>query len=205
MLRIRDPQSSRRRRQRYTKSRPHDMNLFPLRKKLNQFSSNGIGLRYLQIPLHTKKPARMPVANFKLLIAGDGELNNELRSYAKKLQVENEVVFLGFVENIKTFMNSIDIFLLTSLWEGFGYVIVEAMACNKPTVAFNVSSNPEIIADKKTGFLIDDFNIDEFTDKIDLLINDNELREKFGNKAREIVEKRFEIDNTVKQIEQILY
>ncbi|RLD63960.1 MAG: glycosyltransferase family 1 protein [Bacteroidetes bacterium] len=143
--------------------------------------------------------------NFKLLIAGDGELNNELRTYAKKLQVENEVVFLGFVENIKTFMNSIDIFLLTSLWEGFGYVIVEAMACKKPTVAFNVSSNPEIIADKETGFLIDDFNIDEFTDKIDLLINDNELREKFGNKAREIVEKRFEIDNTVKQIEQILY
>ncbi|MCK5822385.1 MAG: glycosyltransferase family 4 protein [Bacteroidales bacterium] len=143
--------------------------------------------------------------NFKLLIAGDGELNNELRTYAKKLKVENEVVFLGFVENIKSFMNSIDVFLLTSLWEGFGYVIVEAMACNKPTVAFNVSSNPEIIADNETGFLIDDFNIDEFTSKIELLINDNELREKFGNKAREIVEKRFEIENTVKQIEQILY
>ncbi len=142
--------------------------------------------------------------NFKLLIAGDGELNNELHSYAKKMNVEDVVVFLGFVENIKSFMNSIDVFLLTSLWEGFGYVIVEAMACNKPTVAFNVSSNPEIITDNETGFLISDFDIDKFTDKIELLINHKELREKFGNKAREIVEKRFVTENTVEQIEQIL-
>ncbi|MBE9468694.1 MAG: glycosyltransferase [Bacteroidetes bacterium] len=142
--------------------------------------------------------------NFKLLIAGDGELKSELVAYAKKLNVENEVVFLGFVENIKTFMNSLDIFLLTSLWEGFGYVIVEAMACKKPTVAFNVSSNPEIIADKKTGFLIDNFDIDEFTEKIELLICDEKLREKFGNEARELVEKKFQIDNTFMQIEKIL-
>ncbi len=159
------------------------------------------GQKYL---IDIAKKLKSKNINFKILIAGEGELNNELRSYAKKLKVENEVVFLGFVENIKSFMNSIDIFLLTSLWEGFGYVIVEAMACNKPVVAFNVSSNPEIITDNETGFLINNFDIDKFTDKIELLINNKELREKFGNKARTIVEKRFEIENTVKRIEQIV-
>jgi glycosyltransferase involved in cell wall biosynthesis len=51
---------------------------------------------------------------------------------------------------------------------------------------------------------IPDFDIDEFTEKIDLLISDKKLREKFGNKARELVEEKFEIDNTLMQIEKIL-
>ncbi len=159
------------------------------------------GQKYL---IDIAKKLKSKNINFRLLIAGQGKLYNELINYAKKLNVENEVIFLGFVKDIKSFMNSIDIFLLTSLWEGFGYVIVEAMACNKPVVAFNVSSNPEIITDNETGFLINDFDTDKFTDKLELLINNKELRKKFGDKARNVVEKKFEINNTVKQIEQIV-
>lgn len=91
---------------------------------------------------------------FKLLIAGEGKLKNELKRYAKVLDVEKEVIFLGFVENVNRFMQAIDIFLMTSFYEGFGYVIVEAMANRKPVVAFDVRSNSEIIEDGKTGFLI---------------------------------------------------
>ncbi|MBK7812053.1 MAG: glycosyltransferase [Saprospiraceae bacterium] len=52
---------------------------------------------------------------------------------------------------MNAFMNSIDIFLLSSAWEGFGFCFVEAMLRAKPIVAFNISSNPEIVENDKTG------------------------------------------------------
>ncbi|GAH13428.1 unnamed protein product, partial [marine sediment metagenome] len=107
---------------------------------------------------------------FKILIAGEGKLEKELKAYAKKMEVEKEVVFLGFVENIKAFMTSIDVFLLTSLWEGFGYVIIEAMICKKPVVAFDISSNPELVEDNRTGFLVENQNMNVFIQKIETLM-----------------------------------
>lgn len=142
--------------------------------------------------------------NFKLLIAGEGKLKNELEQYAKELGVEKEVVFLGFIENIKGFMETIDIFLHTSLWEGFGYVIVEAMASKKSVIAFNVSSNPEIIENNKTGFLIRDKDLDEFVEKIELLAGNIELRNKFGKNAREKVEAVFNIERSLQNVEKII-
>ena len=142
--------------------------------------------------------------NFKLLIAGEGKLKNELEQYAKELGVEKEVIFLGFIENIKGFMETIDLFLHTSLWEGFGYVIVEAMASKKPVIAFNVSSNPEIIENNKTGFLIKDKDLDEFVEKIEFLAGDTELRNKFGKNAREKVEAVFNIERSLQNVEKII-
>ena len=115
---------------------------------------------------------------FKLLIAGEGKLLNELKQYAKDKGVSKEILFLGFVENIRRFMKTIDIFLLTSLWEGFGYVIVEAMAAAKPVIAFDVSSNPEIIGDGETGYLVKN-NIKEFADKIELLVKISPCKKKW--------------------------
>jgi len=141
---------------------------------------------------------------FKLLIAGEGKLKNELKQLAKNYGVENEVIFLGFVENIKTFLKSIDIFLLTSLWEGFGYIIVEAMALKKPVIAFNVSSNPEVVENNKTGFLVKYKDINNFVRKVEYLINNKELRDKFGLAGRKNVETIFTFEKTLKNVEEIL-
>ncbi len=143
--------------------------------------------------------------NFKLLIAGDGKLKNDLIRQAKERGVEKEVKFIGFVNNIKSFMESIDIFLLSSLWEGFGYVLVEAMLCAKPVVAFKVSSNKEIIIDNESGFLVDDLSAEEFAEKTMLLINDKNIREKMGNFARESSISRFDIERSFIELEEFLF
>ena len=142
--------------------------------------------------------------NFKLLLAGDGKLKSEIIDYAKQLNIEDNIVFTGFVENIKSFMSCIDIYILPSLWEGFGYVLVEAMFCQKPVVAFNLSSNPEIIEDKKTGFLVGENNLEETINKIKLLANNKKLREEQGENGKKRVLEYFTIDKTLEHVENIL-
>ncbi len=138
--------------------------------------------------------------DFKLLIAGEGRLKKGLIRQAKIMGVDDKIEFLGFIKDIKAFMQSIDVFLLTSLWEGFGYVIIEAMAYQKPVVAFDVSSNPEIIKNNTTGYLIRYQNIEEFIEKVKLLCDNRELRINMGDKAKDHVKEKFNIHTTMKNI-----
>jgi len=142
--------------------------------------------------------------NFKILIAGEGPLETSLKETAAGAGVEDRIVFLGFINNVKAFMENIDIFVLPSIWEGFGYVLVEAMACRKPVVAFNISSNPEIITNNETGFLVDPLDITTFTQKVEYLSKDVNLCETLGKAGRKRVEEFFEIERTQKNVEALL-
>lgn len=142
--------------------------------------------------------------NFKLLLAGTGKLKHEIINYTKQLKVDDKIIFTGFIENIKDFMNSIDIYILPSLWEGFGYVLVEAMACKKPVIAFNISSNPEIIDDKNTGFLVKVNDLNDTTEKVKFLANNPKVREKMGVKGEERVKKLFTIEKTIEKITETI-
>lgn len=128
---------------------------------------------------------------FRLLIAGAGELEDELRAKARRLALEDRVEFLGFVENVPAFLQAIDLFVLTSSWEGFGYVIIEAGAAGLPTVAFDVSSNPEVVVDGTTGFLVPPEDVEGFVDRVRTLLQDGAMRRRMGAAARADVEARF--------------
>ncbi|MBN1143253.1 MAG: glycosyltransferase, partial [Bacteroidales bacterium] len=141
---------------------------------------------------------------FRILIAGTGQLENSLKQMAIESGVEDKIVFLGFVDNTKAFMESIDIFALPSVWEGFGYVLVEAMACRKPVVAFQVSSNPEIIADSATGFLAAPMNVHEFSNKLEELGRNPELRKQFGTAGRKRAEALFDHEKSQQLVESLL-
>ena len=142
--------------------------------------------------------------NVKFIIAGDGKMENDLKSQVLRRNMESIIEFVGFVDDMKGFMESIDIFVLSSIWEGFGYVIVEAMASRVPVVAFDISSNPEIIEENVTGFLVDPFNTDDMADKIERLIMDNDLKESMGRAGRKRVERYFSIDRTEENLEILL-
>lgn len=142
--------------------------------------------------------------NFKILIAGTGDLEEELKTKIEEHNLQGKIELLGFVSDIKSFMTGLDIFALTSLWEGFGYVIVEAMAANKPVVAFDTSSNPEIIANNETGFLVPDIDTKVFSDKLIDLIQNKELLSSMGGAARKSVEDRFDLDDRIDEIEEYL-
>ena len=141
---------------------------------------------------------------FKLLIAGTGELEQSLKSYADASGLQKEVIFLGFVENIKSFMETIDIFLLSSAWEGFGYVLVEAMASCKPVISLDSSSEPEIVSDQHSGFIVTNNDINQFVRSILKLDTNRHLIADFGIRGRKIVEEKFTVMRSLLTLEALL-
>jgi glycosyltransferase involved in cell wall biosynthesis len=130
--------------------------------------------------------------NFRIAIAGTGELQDQLMGLVRKFDLDDRVEFLGFVDDMKSFYQSIDIFCLPSLWEGFGYALVEAMTMEKPVAAFNISSNPEVVANNSTGLLVESGNVEKLSEALEKLILNSELRNKMGKEGRKRVLENFD-------------
>jgi glycosyltransferase involved in cell wall biosynthesis len=137
---------------------------------------------------------------FQLMIAGSGKLERDLKFQCKRLDLEREVVFLNFVEDIREFMKGLDIYLSTSLHEGSSHVILEAMAAGKPVVAFDISSMPEMIDNGASGYLIPFGDEDLFAEKIAHLWSHPSEMDQTGNLARKQVEERFDFHTNMKQL-----
>ena len=142
--------------------------------------------------------------NFKIVIAGTGELEEQLLKEIKINELQNEIELLGFVEDMSSFMESIDIFALTSEWEGFGYVIAEAMFARKPVVAFNITSNPELVKTGFNGYLVPYEDLELFSEKLADLTKNKEIRETLGTQGCKFVQENFSLDNIIDQFEEQL-
>jgi glycosyltransferase involved in cell wall biosynthesis len=143
----------------------------------------------------------VPSATF--LFVGEGRLTDFLRSRVRELGVERNVVYAGFRENVAEVMKAIDLLVLPSIVEGFGYVLVEAMAAGKPVVATHVSSIPEIVEHGRTGLLVDVHNPTQLAAAIVELLGDEVRRNSMGRAGRERVAERFTLDRMVDRVESI--
>jgi len=93
------------------------------------------------------------------------------------------------------------VYLTPSLWEGFNLPILEAQALGLPVVAYNVGAHSEVVNNRKSGFLVDDFS--EFLKKLLLLSNNNQLRNKLSYEAK-INSNNFSWNKNVRLIEKYL-
>jgi len=142
--------------------------------------------------------------DYTIRVAGDGDLREELESKTREKNLQGCIQWDGFISEIQTFLHSIDIFILTSHWEGFGYVLIEAMLCGLPVIAFDVSSNSEIVADKETGHLIPPYDIDKLTEAVEhLRAHPSEARE-MGQKGRDRALRLFDFQTALDKLEKIL-
>jgi len=119
---------------------------------------------------------------WELSIIGEGPLKEELQAYANSLGIAEDVNFIGFHSNPFAYMKKSDLFVLPSLWEGFGHVIVESMACGTPVLSTDCPYGPrEIIGDNEYGWLVPNNDPEAMALKIDYLIeNHQEIKEKAG-------------------------
>jgi glycosyltransferase involved in cell wall biosynthesis len=131
-----------------------------------------------------------------LLLVGDGELLAEAKQMVNTLELSSKVYFLGLRTDIPEIINMADVFVLTSKWEGFGLVNIEAMAAGKPIVATEVGGVPELVDDGKTGFLVKSGHTDGLAEKILNIIQNSELQKTFSKNAS-IRAKMFDIRQTV--------
>ena len=141
--------------------------------------------------------------NIKLLLIGEGELQELCREQCRKLGVEDQVVFYGFSDNIPLMMKLGDIFVLTSLREGLPRVVVEASLSKLPVVAFEVEGIREIITNGRSGYIVPQYDVKQFLEKTTDLIQNVQLRNKFANEAFDHVVKKWDYRKMITDLRKI--
>lgn len=121
-------------------------------------------------------------------IVGEGEEEYQLRELIQNLNLTNNVHLLGYRDNVADYMSHADVFVSSSIFEGFGLTIVEAMACGCPVVATDCKYGPrEILEDGRNGILIPVGNPVELARAIILLLDNPDMVQKFAQDSRKHV------------------
>jgi glycosyltransferase involved in cell wall biosynthesis len=107
-------------------------------------------------------------------------------------------------DDMPAFFNSIDIFLLTSRYEGFSNVIPEAMASGKPVISFDIRSSGEIIQDGITGFITEPNDLKQMADRIIELAGNRRLMEEMGRNGRKRIEEFFTFEKVQEEIMELI-
>jgi glycosyltransferase involved in cell wall biosynthesis len=143
--------------------------------------------------------------NVHLIIAGTGELEGLVKDFITQNNLERRIHLLGFRNDIPDLMRTFNIFLLPSLWEGFGIVLIEAMAAGKPVVATKTSSIPEIVTENRTGILVPPEDEEAISNALMRLISNPDLRIRFGEAGQKIVRDKFTTDRMINDYEKVFY
>ncbi len=152
---------------------------------------------FLRVAYETQKVDN----NIKFLIVGDTYGNNETELVYKQnifklvneLNLDNNVIFTGFRNDIDKILKIIDVFVLTSKRDPLPGVIIEAMASGIPVVSSAVDGALDLVEDNKTGFLVSSDNPKDYAEKISFLLNNNACRKEMGRRGRERVVDLFDI------------
>jgi glycosyltransferase involved in cell wall biosynthesis len=135
------------------------------------------------------------------VIAGDGPLRQALEAEAQGLGLGGRVHFLGWRDDAHAILAALDVLLAPSLWEGFGLVLLEAMALSVPIIAARVSAIPEVVVDGESGWLVPPRDADAVAAALSDALTDPAARCERGANGRQRVEKHF---STEKMVESTL-
>ena len=140
------------------------------------------------------------LSKLHLIVVGDGELRDDLRSRAASLGIAGRVHFLGARRDLGNILAASDIFTMPSFWEGLPLSMVLAMGAGLPVVASRVAGIPEVVTDRISGLLIDAGNSEQLSRALIALVQDPVLRSRLGAAASEFVRPRFGVDGYVASI-----
>lgn len=144
-------------------------------------------------------------SNLKLVIVGDGPDKDELTKLSCKLGVAERVSFVGNVENTEDYYSHLfDINVLASREEALPLTVLEAAACGLPNVISRVGGVHEIIEDGINGYLFEKENVTELSEKLTLLIKNENLRKTFGESGRTKIERNFSLETYSSRIEDVI-
>lgn len=143
--------------------------------------------------------------NARILFVGDGEDRPALETAIRERGLEKSILLLGFRADIAEILAGSDALLLPSRVEGFGYVLVEAMAAGIPTIASNVSSIPEIVEDGVTGILHPVGDSGAVANAIRLVIANPERARAMGEAGARVAAEKFALAAMLDQVEHIFF
>lgn len=140
--------------------------------------------------------------NVIYLICGRGELEGYLKDQAKRLGVDEMVIFLGFRNDISEICTASDIFVFPSYQEGLPVSVMEAMSAGLPIICSRIRGNNDLISDGDGGYLLAPEDVDGFAESISKVIDDAELRLSMGKRNIEKV-KEFDIAKVKEKVKKL--
>lgn len=143
--------------------------------------------------------------NTTFVIFGEGNLRSELESQIGNNGLSEQFLLPGFVNNIVEALCAVDIFTMSSLFEGLSYAIIEAAAMGIPIVATSVGGTGYTVADGETGFLVEPKNPEKLAEKINFLLDNPDIALQMGKKGRTRFMKLFTLERMISETEAIYY
>ena len=133
----------------------------------------------------------------RFIIAGEGELRAALEHQIRQHHLEKHVILAGFRTDILSLHKAFDLFVMSSVTEGLGTSILDAMACGKPVVGTTAGGIPEVVVDGETGLLVPPRDAEAMAAAIVRLLADRALRERMGAAGLARVRERFSAETMV--------
>ncbi|PMC37360.1 glycosyltransferase family 1 protein [Bacillus sp. UMB0899] len=141
--------------------------------------------------------------NIMYTYVGDGKYYNEIAEYVNSNKLDNHIKLPGFLDNPYEVLKGADLFLLSSLYEGLPYALIEAMAFKVPLLASDVTGNNELVTNDYNGFLYKLNNIEEGRAKLKVLINNKDLLGEMSNNAYKHFINNFTIEKMVNAYDKL--
>ena len=138
----------------------------------------------------------------RFLLVGDGELRPEIEKLIAEKNLQKDIIITGWREDVARFIHVLDVFVLTSLWEGLPRVLPQAMCAKKPLVASAVDGSKEAVIDGKNGYLAAPGDYFALAERVVQLLLDEKLCKKMGE-AGFALSKAWDQDEMVKKIEAV--
>jgi glycosyltransferase involved in cell wall biosynthesis len=139
--------------------------------------------------------------DWNLILVGDGPLLNELKTLTQFLGIEDKVKFTGFVEDVRPYLEQMDVFVLPSVSEGLSLSILEAALSGKFIIATDVGGIPEIIKNKETGLLFTPKNIEQLVLHLNWVNDHRSEAQKMAKRLQREVLEKFDINQVVRRYE----
>ena len=140
---------------------------------------------------------------FKVMIVGRGPEENNLKKQRVELGIKDVVIIPGFVPDISPYFAASDVFVVPSIREPFGLIVLQAMAAGRPVIGANAGGIPEIIRDGTTGVLVPPNDASALADAIDGLLDDTNRRRRLATAALQDLKERFSIAMMVAKTQEI--
>jgi len=141
----------------------------------------------------------------RLVMCGDGPERQEAEALASRLDVADQIDFVGKQpqSQIREYLSVADLLLVPSLTESFGLTALEAMACRVPVIATRVGGIPEVVEDGGCGYLFEIGDVDNMSEVAAKVLNDDLERERLGDRGREIAVSQFASERIIPQYEEL--
>lgn len=149
-------------------------------------------LRLIDIWEKVQEKQEKNLNSWQLIIVGDGPIKEQIQAKILEKNLQDTIVLKPFTKDIESEYLNASIYAMTSYFEGFGMVLVEASSYCLPCVAFDVRTGPsDIIESGKSGYLIPDNDIESFVSRLIELMNDENKRKTMGLNAKQRVKEKF--------------